>query len=540
MTLESWQILVQQKQAEAAANIPNAWRLPCEYTVNISETADTNVLDIPRRCGILSPKQIEITEKYDATALLEQIHNQNLSSYEVTEAFCIRAAIAQQVTYCLTETFFDRALQRAKELDQHLQSTGKPIGPLHGLPISLKDCFNVEGVPSTIGFTAFIENGPLKYSSPTVQILTRLGAIMYVKTNIPQTMMAADSHNYVFGRTLNPHRLNLTAGGSSGGEGALIAMRGSVLGIGTDIAGSIRIPAICNGTFALKPSADRIPYAGQTGSGRGGLPGIRACAGPLATSARDLELLMRVVTNEDTWEVDSTAIFAPWRTVAPKSTLRLGLIEEDPDFPLHPPVLRTLTQAAERLRQAGHEIVPLSVPSIRDACVLGFRMFAMDPAKTAFQNIAKSGEPTIPALASTSLPHEYMPYEYAPLTLDGLYDLHAERSSLKEQYRALISKANVDAIIMPGNAGTAQPHDLYGFPLYTALLNVLDYPATIIPFGKADQTADAAFAREVQYKPPFSPELFEGAPCCIQVVGKHMREEELVQATQTIASVLEA
>lgn len=97
MTLESWQILVQQKQAEAAANIPNAWRLPSEYTANISETANTNVLDVPRRCGILSPKQIEITENYDATALLEQIHSRKLSSYEVTEAFCIRAAIAQQV-----------------------------------------------------------------------------------------------------------------------------------------------------------------------------------------------------------------------------------------------------------------------------------------------------------------------------------------------------------------------------------------------------------------------------------------------------------
>jgi Asp-tRNA(Asn)/Glu-tRNA(Gln) amidotransferase A subunit family amidase len=194
----------------------------------------------------------------------------------------------------------------------------------------------------------------------------------------------------------------------------------------------------------------------------------------LATSARDLELLMRAVVNEDAWEFDSTAIFAPWRTVAPKSTLRLGLIQEDPHFPLHPPVLRTLTEATERLRQAGHEIVPLSVPSIRDACALGFRMFAMDPAKTAFQNIAKSGEPTIPALASTSLPHEYMPFEYAPLTLESLYDLHAERSSLKEKFHDIITKANIDAIIMPGNAGTAQPHDLYGFPLYTTLLNVLD------------------------------------------------------------------
>ncbi|KAJ5758488.1 Amidase [Penicillium odoratum] len=538
MTIESWQTLVQKKQDEAAAKIPAAWCLSSEYT-NISETANTNVIDVPRRCGILSPKQLEITENYDATALLELLHSQKLSAYEVTEAFCIRAAIAQQVTHCLTETFFDQALQRAKELDEHLQSTGKPIGPLHGLPISFKDCFNIEGIPSTIGFTAFIEHGPLKYSSGTVQILTKLGAIPYVKTNIPQTMMAADSHNYVFGRTLNPHRLSLTAGGSSGGEGALIAMRGSLLGIGTDIAGSIRIPAICNGTFALKPTSDRIPYGGQTGTSRGGLMGIKPCAGPLATSVRDLELLMRVMTNEDPWQVDASVNFAPWRTVTAKSTLRLGLIQEDPHFLLHPPVLRTLTQATERLKQAGHEIVPLSTSSIRDACALAFRMFAMDPAQTAFQHIAKSGEPTIPALSSTNLPHEYMPYEYAPLTLEGLYDLNEQRNNLKDEFRALITKQNIDAIIMPGYQGTAQAHDLYGFPLYTVLWNVMDYPACIIPFGKANQTADATFTRDVEYRPPFSPDAVEGAPCCIQVVGRPMREEELLQATQTIAKVLQ-
>lgn len=292
---------------------------------------------------------------------------------------------------------------------------------------------------------------------------------------------AADSHNHVFGRTLNPYRSNLNAGGSSGGEGALIAMRGSVLGIGTDIAGSIRIPAICNGTFALKPSADRIPYGGQTSSARGGLAGIKACAGPLATSVRDLELLMRVVANADPWQADSSVIFAPWRSVAPKATLRLGLIQEDPHFPLHPPVLRTLTQAADKLRAAGHEVVPLTTPSIRDACALAFRMFSMDPAKTPFKHIAASGEPVIPALASTALPHVYMQYDPAPMTLQALYDLNEERQRFKEAFRSLIVKANVDAIIMPGYQGTAQPHDLFGFVPYTVMWNVMDVRQYLIP-----------------------------------------------------------
>ncbi|KAJ5305614.1 uncharacterized protein N7443_005274 [Penicillium atrosanguineum] len=525
---ESWEVLVQIKQADAAAKIPTSWRLPTEYT-SISETTGRNVLDVPRRCGLLTPNQLEITENYDATSLLEKISHRELSAYEVTEAFCIRAAIAQQVTRCLTETFFDLALRRAKELDRHLQETGHLVGPLHGLPISFKDCFNIEGVHTTIGFTSFIKNDPVKSNSALVEIILALGGIPYVKTNIPQTMMNTE-----------PPPLQSDGRGKFGGEGALIAMRGSILGIGTDIAGSIRIPAICNGIFALRPSADRVPYGGQTSSGRRGMAGIKACAGPLATSVRDLELFMSLVSDADPWKVDSSVIFSPWRTVTSKSALRLGLIEEDPHFPLHPPVLRNLERATEKLQAAGHKIIPLDTPSIKDACALAFRMFAMDPAGTAFQHIAASGEPTIPALASTSLPHEYMQYEYAPLTLEGLYDLNEQRIKFKEQFRSLIVQADVDAIIMPGYQGTAQPHDLFGFVPYTILWNLLDYPASIVPFGKANKTADAAFVRNVQYRPPYTPDEVESVPCCVQLVGRNLREEELMKVSRVVADVLAA
>lgn len=93
---EDWETLVLKKQAEVSSQIPSAWRLPAEYT-DISETTNRNVLDIPRRCGILSQKQLDITENYDATSLLQKMHRRELSAYEVTEAFCIRAAVAQQL-----------------------------------------------------------------------------------------------------------------------------------------------------------------------------------------------------------------------------------------------------------------------------------------------------------------------------------------------------------------------------------------------------------------------------------------------------------
>lgn len=255
-------------------------------------------------------------------------------------------------------------------------------------------------------------------------------------------------------------------------------MRGSILGVGTDIAGSIRIPACCNGTYGLRPSEDRIPYGGQTGSSRDGLAGIKAVAGPLATSVRDLQLFSRLVINSDPWKYDSSVIFSTWRTVPLKEKLRLGFILEDANFPVHPPVLNTLTQVVERLKAAGHEIIKLDPPSIKKATLLAFRNFAMDPEHTASKHIKASGEPRIPALSSTDLPHEYMPYDYAPLTLEGLYGLLEEREKYKAEFGSLITKNEIDAIIMPGYQGTAPQHDLVGWVPYTVVNNVLNvmYP----------------------------------------------------------------
>jgi Asp-tRNA(Asn)/Glu-tRNA(Gln) amidotransferase A subunit family amidase len=219
---------------------------------------------------LLDDRELQITGLYDATDLLAKLARREFSSLEVTTAFAKRAAIAQQLTSCLTETFFEEGIARAKQLDEHLEKTGTVVGPFHGLPISIKDSFSVEGIPTTIGFVDFLDHPPKTYNSSLVDVLLGAGAVLYVKTNVPQTMMTAESHNNVFGRTLNPYHLNLTAGGSSGGEGALVAMRGSLLGVGTDIAGSVRIPSICCGTVGFKPSVDRIPYGGQTSAGRAG------------------------------------------------------------------------------------------------------------------------------------------------------------------------------------------------------------------------------------------------------------------------------
>ena len=120
-----------------------------------------------------------------------------------------------------------------RRCSDQIKSKGKPLGPLHGLPISVKDSFQVAGTEATIGFVSFLGEKSTS-NSPIVDILLSLGAVPYVKTNIPMTLMTADSDNNIFGRALNPHNTMLNAGGSSGGEGALVAFRGSPIGVGTD------------------------------------------------------------------------------------------------------------------------------------------------------------------------------------------------------------------------------------------------------------------------------------------------------------------
>lgn len=274
-------------------------------------------------------------------------------------AFCKHSAIAQQLTSCLTETMYEMALVRAKQLDDHLNATGKTVGPLHGVPISLKETFNVEGVHSSMGLVCFLDNPPASQNSVLVDILLAAGVVFHVKTNIPQLIMTADSHNNVFGRTLNPRRRNRIAGGSSGGEGALLAMRGSVLGIGTDIAGSIRIPALCCGVVGFKPTVGRIPYAGQMSAARPGMLGIAPVAGPLCHTIRDAELLLQVVCNSPAEDLDDGALNLKWDELPQGEAQRLtvGVLAEDPKYPLHPNMKRSLRIAVQKLKAAGHTIV---------------------------------------------------------------------------------------------------------------------------------------------------------------------------------------
>ncbi|KAL3456855.1 amidase signature domain-containing protein [Aspergillus heterothallicus] len=532
-----WELKAQRKREELANKIPSEWRLSSNL-IDKAKSTD-NILHLPRESGILSEDEVDITENHDATALLQRLTSGELSASRVATAFCKRAAIAQQLTCCLTEIFFDQAIERAKELDRHLAQTGKPVGPLHGIPVSLKDSFNVKGVQSTLGYVSFLDRPPLSFNSPMVQILLRAGAIIYVKTHLPQTMMTCDTQTNVFGRTRNPYSRYLTAGGSCGGEGALIAMRGSVLGVGTDVGGSTRIPSLCCGITGFKASVGRLPFAGQTPPGRLGLAGgIAVAIGPLCTSLRDADLFFKTVVSSHPEDMDDNSLGFPY--IEPpqlKSKIIVGILLEDPGFPLHPSMYRTMTIAAQKLGAAGHHIVRLpaaDIPSLADICKLAFRFFKMDPDRTPLKHIDNGGEPYIPSL---SMLYDVDNPGPEP-TLRELYELNIAKAQAAAKMRQAWLKSGVDVVLAPAYQGCAPLHDTYGDNVYTVVWNVVDYPACVIPFGHANQTADAKFVRDVEYNPPYLPDKIEGAPCHVQIIGRRLKDELLLQHAKAIERIL--
>ncbi|KAF1819847.1 amidase [Dissoconium aciculare CBS 342.82] len=547
---DTWRDISARKLEERSSRIPSAWRLSAESIKPISDS----VLHVPRRCGLLEPQELAITEDYDAVTLVDLLAQAHFSSEVVTRAFCKRAAIAQQVSNCLTEILFDDALSRARELDAHLARTGKPIGPLHGLPISLKDSFKVKGYDASVG-VANICFKPASENSALVDLLLSLGAVLYCKTNVPQSMMALDSHNNVFGRTLNPANLKLTAGGSSGGEGALLALRGSILGVGTDVGGSIRIPAACNALFGIKPSHGRVPFAGQE---NGHKPGssklmIEATAGPLSQSLRSCEMFLRVVLDASTHTSDPDVLPQDWSQQVSlrtsKRRIRVGIIRTDGHVSPLPPVESFLNSVATSLRAAisDFEIVEVDATQVLSRTNKTFNgIVSLDGANTWFDHFEATGEPLSPWLQGRLTRRKQK-------SINEIWDSKGAISELQKKFLELWKSPDgspLDALICPVMPHPVAPIDRWGTPNYTAAFNLLDLPAGVVPVRPLTQE-DLAEELPGGSKPlnPWDQSnrelwtkvdrnVYLGSMLSLQVITPRLRERQLVEVMSRVSEAL--
>ncbi|KAF9510452.1 hypothetical protein BS47DRAFT_1348002 [Hydnum rufescens UP504] len=238
-----------------------------------------------------SPPSIEYTQA-SAVEIVNHIRNrdQGWTATRVLDAYLRRALVVQEHINFMTEPLFESAFKDAKMLDEEFAATGRLRGPLHGVPISLKDLFDVKGVDSSIGYSLWA-NKPSTADADVVKLIREAGGIPFVKTNVPQTMISFECSNPVFGTTANPYpspstgKRIFTSGGSSGGEAALLACDGSALGFGNDIGGSLRIPAHFCGIYSFKPTPGRISTRGSTDPNPG-FESLVVSIGPMASRLR--------------------------------------------------------------------------------------------------------------------------------------------------------------------------------------------------------------------------------------------------------------
>ncbi|KAI1271039.1 putative fatty-acid amide hydrolase [Xylaria sp. FL0933] len=534
---QDYRTIAAEKVARQRSKIPEAWRLFPQITKNA-----INLMQIPTTCGVLSDFECDITSNYDATALLAKLKAGTFSAEQVTVAFCKRAAIAHQLVNCLTEIFFDKAIERARKLDAQRREnpSGETLPPLFGLPISLKDSFQVQGEDTSTGLACYV-NEPAEEHSALAAMLLDLGAVLYCKTNLPQSIMTGDSDNNVFGRTLNPRNVHLTAGGSTGGEGALLALRGSILGVGTDIGGSIRVPASCNGLYGLRPSVGLIPHGGVRDLTVPGTVGVLSSAGPMATSLRDCSLFLRTIMQVGTWKYDSAIVSLPWLNLKPKERLRIGLAEDNGVYTPSPPVRRGLRMAVDRLRERGNvEIVPVALPSVKERYQDLLDYWTLSGADHYVEQFARTGEPLVPSLERIGL------LSKQGTTLQGFFHLNVRRAKAAKSYLELFRDNNLDAILMPPAPHTAVPLDTWSTAIYTGLWNYLDYPAVVIPMDKvrdedaADDVTNAKYGKEDAklYSLYTGPEQYKDAPICMQLVGYRHADEALMNSAAVLDRII--
>ncbi|KAI8995598.1 general amidase [Trametes punicea] len=550
-----WQGQVSEKKKRQQALIPPEWV--------ISSIPDNrlNVLDVPKTCGLLTDRELEITETSDISVLLKKLANAEWSAVEVTTAFSKRAVIAHQTVNCLTEIFIDQALQRAAELDAYLKEHGTVAGPLHGLPVSLKDQFPIKDLETTMGYAAWI--GKIaEHDAVLVQLLLRAGAVLFVRTNLPQTLMWGETHNNVFGRTLNPYNRKLTPGGSSGGESALISMHGSPLGVGTDIGGSIRVPAHFCGLYGFKPSSHRMPSYGIVNS-LDGQESIATAIGPLSVSLSGVTTFFRSILGLEPWRYCPATVPKPWsqsdyslKSRGGGKKLCFGIMWDEGSVKPHPPVLRALSITKQVLEAAGHKVIEWQSLRHSEYIAVARSIWLADGSED-YNSCLSTGEPLINSMVPNADPNDIPAFRMPrqPLSAYQLWQLNKERRALRKAYldrwEATVSQTGtgrpIDALICPAAPYAAVPHGQTRSAIYTVIWNTLDYPALVIPVTTVNPQVDTKPARETFWSDEdrivhdmYDPEIYEGLPVGIQLVGPTLQEEILLGVGEVVDAVLKA
>lgn len=500
------------------------------------------------------------------TELQSKLRSGDLKALEVLRAYQRKALNVHKDLNCLTEPIFE-AEAIAVELDL-LRPNQR--GPLHGIPVSIKDSFFIEGYDCHAGFALFA-NQPVDKSADIITLLKNLGAVPFVRTNFPQGLMSFACSNPVYGETVNPHNTKRGPGGSSGGEGALIGAGGSVFGIGSDIGGSIRIPCQMCGVYGFKPTVERILNKGQAPLSIGQTL-VRCTSGFLA---RDMEGLVKVAEEVFTPKmhlIDPTVppLYFRDELFEKKSPLRIGYYTSlQGAGNVHPACVRAVLQAKTVLEtQYGYKLVafqPLHAfeavcdlfckavfgddgedgkfmkDEVLDQCV-SFTYYIGRIPSTIRLIVAK----LIEVLLDKQLGLIGQSTCKPPRKVVDWWRLQEKIQLYKTGFHDAWEKMKLDALICPGLPFPAvslgcEDKVLSGIS-YTTLYNLLNYPAGMIPVTTVTDDDVSKLKNPSIYPCTGAMEKFVvkdcegsvGLPVGVQVISQPFQEEIMLRVMKDI------
>ena len=446
------------------------------------------------------------------------------------------------------------------------------------MPISVKEHIGIRGLDLNSGFISRRGNNS-NQTAHILQILHNAGAVFHARTTQPQTLMHLETSSNLYGATVNPYNRALTSGGSSGGEGSLLGFKGSCLGIGSDIGGSIRSPAANNGVYGLRPTSFRLPVDGWSGT-MAGAEAIIPVIGPLSTSLEGIKIFMKVLLDAKPWLREPSLLPFGWREGlqagwlgwnSEKKRLKVAVLWDDEVVKPHPPVTRALKEVAEKLRHEKEITIVDWKPYKHDlAWEIIASLYFCDGAADESSSIDASGEPWRPlsnwiikenpyvkehsifSLWEWTIRREKYKSEYAELwnqtasnyeaPFKGGEDGDANQEQTEAKYDGL--KDMVDVILCPAGPGAAPPLDCARYWGYTSQWNLLDYPAIIFPVTQVKSEVDKA---EVEYQPRnkqddynyklYEAEKYRDAPVSLQLVARRYEDEKLIEALEIIKGI---
>lgn len=316
---------------------------------------------------------------------------------------------------------------------------------------------NIAGLTCNAGFISWNDRVP-DSNAHILDILLDAGCVLYARTTQPQTLMHLETSSNYYGTTVNPFNRNLTPGGSSGGEGALVGMRGSCLGIGTDIGGSIRSPAANNGVYGLRPTTNRLPLYGMSATMLGSEQ-ILPVIGPLSTSLAGIKLFMKTLIDAQPWIREPSLVPIPWKTAPqlPESKqgqvkLRLGVLIDDGIVRPHPPIRRAINDIVSKLSGIPEvEVIPFTPYQHDEAWTIISSLYFADGGAEEKAAIGASGEPWRPLSKFIIMENPNV----KSLSVPEIWNLTIRREMYRGAYAKCWAESGIDVLLCPVGPGAA-------------------------------------------------------------------------------------